>query len=664
MRRSAQGLTSSYLLKLLVVGAAYYISARLGLELALVGRSVTPLWPPTGVAVVAFLAVGWEVWPAVALGAFAVNLPISPTAATAAVIAVGNTLAPLAASAVLRRAGFRPDLVRVKDAVMLVVVALTCMTISASIGALSLDVSDAVRDFRFFDTWWVWWAGDAMGVLIVAPFLWSVRSFLPLRGRRPAWGRALEAAGLFVVLAAVTIAVCRSTEPLLFAVLPVLVWIAWRFEQRGAGPAGLLVSVIVILAAVDKSPVFAGESLLRKMVVLQSLNAVVSFTAFFFAAAVAGRRQAFETLYERERAISETLQRSLLPQDLPEVPGVALCARYVPATDEANIGGDWYDTFPVHGGRIGLVVGDVFGHGLEAAAAMAQLRMALRADAPASQGPGHALSHLNRLVSEMHPGLLATLAYAEFDPATGEVRFARAGHPPLLVVHGDGTTQFVEGGLGPPVGVIQTDYAEAGHRLAIGDAMYLFTDGLVEQRVEPLQARLDLLARVAAAPATDLDAVCDRIIATMLADGIGDDVALLAFRPASLTGETLRLERPARPSAVPDVRHLLHRWLLENGASPDEADDVLVACTEAQANVVRHAYRHDGGVVEIEARLEPPEIVITVRDYGTWRPPAATMTDEGGRGLRLIEALMDGMELSSTARGTEIRMRRRLSVLV
>jgi len=657
---------AGYAFRLLAVGVAYYVSARLGLELALVGRSVTPLWPPTGVAVVAMVAGGWELWPAITVAAFLVNLPISPTAGAAAVIAAGNTLAPLAAAVALRRVRFRPDLTRVRDATTLVVVALVAMTISATIGTTTLDVSHAVRDFRYLDTWWVWWTGDAMGVLLVAPFLWSAQSWWPMRRpTRIAWPRAGEVALQFAVLGAATALLCRAGDPVFFVVLPLLVWIAWRFEQAGAAPAGLLVSVIVILAAVDKAPVFSGESLLRKMVVLQSFNAVVSFTAFFFAAAVAERRRAFELLVDRERLVSETLQRSLLPQTLPDVPGVEVAARYVPASTDANIGGDWYDTFPVNHGRIGVVVGDVFGHGLGAAAAMAQLRMALRAHAPAASGPAAAIDHLNTLIADMHPGMLATLVYAEFDPATGEVRYARAGHPPLLVVGADRTARYLDHALGPPVGVLPTGgYSDAVHHLDTGDTLFLFTDGLVERRLDSMDERLDELRVAASRPSGDLEALCDHIITTMLSEGVADDVALLAFRPVSLAGAVLRLERPARPSAVPDVRHLLGRWLLENGANEDETADVLVACTEAHGNVVRHAYRHEHGTVEIVARIDAPDIVITVADHGTWRPPDAARPGDGGRGLQIIRAVMDDAEITTTSDGTSIRMRRRLSVLV
>ena len=218
---------SSYAVRLVGVGVAYYVSARLGLQLAVIGKSVTPLWPPTGLAVVALLGFGYGMWPAVAVAAFAVNLPISPTASAAALIAVGNTLAPIAAVALLRRGGFRRDLVRLRDALLLMGVALTSMTISASIGTASLVLSDAVSSSRASVTWWTWWTGDAMGVLLVAPFLWSL---WPLRKRMPEWSRLAEASGLYVLLGVATFLVCQVTNPIFFVVLPGLVWVAWRFQ--------------------------------------------------------------------------------------------------------------------------------------------------------------------------------------------------------------------------------------------------------------------------------------------------------------------------------------------------------------------------------------------------------------------------------------------------
>jgi integral membrane sensor domain MASE1 len=167
---------------LVAVGAVYYLGARLGLTLSLVEQNVTPLWPPTGVAVAAFLLVGRSMWPGVAVAAFAVNLPISEGPLAAAVTAAGNTLAPLLAVTLLTGVGFRRQLDRHRDAVAIVLLgALTSMVLSATVGAGTLVVSGAIGTDQLPAAWAVWWTGDAMGVLAVTPFLLSLRLF---RGRR------------------------------------------------------------------------------------------------------------------------------------------------------------------------------------------------------------------------------------------------------------------------------------------------------------------------------------------------------------------------------------------------------------------------------------------------------------------------------------------------
>jgi integral membrane sensor domain MASE1 len=300
--------TPRWLLELAIVGGAYYGSARRGLALGVVGHRVTPLGPATGVAVIAFLAFGFGVWPAVLAAAFAVNVPITPSTLAAAAIAVGNTAAPLLAAWLLRAARFRIQLDRLRDALALCAFALLVMTVSASVGTATLVASGAVSDARFDDTWLVWWTGDAMGVLIVAPFLWSLWSWWPLHRARPDWRRVGEAVLLFSVLGVTAWAISMSTDPLLFVVLPLLVWIGWRYQQRGAGPAALLVSLIFTIAAAHRTGVFEDMTLLRRMEVLQAFNTAVCLASFVFAAAVAQRRAEQDALYAREHRIAETLQ--------------------------------------------------------------------------------------------------------------------------------------------------------------------------------------------------------------------------------------------------------------------------------------------------------------------------------------------------------------------
>ena len=180
------------------LGVAYYLAAQLSLHLALVGENITPLWPPTGIALVGFLLRGRRLWPGVAIAAFAVNLPISANVVAAATTAVGNTLAPVVAATLLGRVAFRPQLDRLRDALAIVfLAALGSMLISATIGATTLLVSGAIDGNEFLGAWSVWWAGDAMGVLVVAPFLLTLATIRehPL----PRGGKVVEAVALAAV---------------------------------------------------------------------------------------------------------------------------------------------------------------------------------------------------------------------------------------------------------------------------------------------------------------------------------------------------------------------------------------------------------------------------------------------------------------------------------
>ena len=155
---------------------------------------------------------------------------------------------------------------------------------------------------------------------------------------------------------------------------------------------------------------------------------------------------------EREHRIAVTLQRSLLPERVPEIPGVLLAARYVPATADAEVGGDWYDVVPLPDGRVGVGIGDVAGHGLRAASAMGQLRMALRAYAVEESSPAAVVGRLRQLVALLAHTEMATLLYLVFDPETVSVTFANAGHPPPLLIGDDGSAAFLESVPAPPLG--------------------------------------------------------------------------------------------------------------------------------------------------------------------------------------------------------------------
>ena len=296
------------LLGSIALGLAYYLAARLSLRLALVGENITPLWPPTGIAVVGFLLGGRRLWPGVAIAAFAVNLPISANVVAAATTTVGNTLAPVIAATLLGRVEFRPQLDRLRDALAIVfLAALGSMLISATIGATTLLVSGAIDGNEFLGAWSVWWAGDAMGVLVVAPFLLTLTTIRehPV----PRGAKVVEAIALAAVLMGILTVVVVTDLPILFLLFPVLGWAAWRFLQPGAAPAALLTSLFATWAAVEGRGLFAGQTLSGQMLTLQAFNVSVAFTSLFFAAVVSERARARLELEAAAAALEERVRR-------------------------------------------------------------------------------------------------------------------------------------------------------------------------------------------------------------------------------------------------------------------------------------------------------------------------------------------------------------------
>ena len=362
-------------------------------------------------------------------------------------------------------------------------------------------------------------------------------------------------------------------------------------------------------------------------------------------------------LFEREHRIVETLQRSLLPARLPNLPGMSLAAHYSPGG--ADVGGDWYDAIELSGGGVGLAMGDVVGHGIEAAALMGELRNALRAYALEGGSPAAVLSRLDHLVSQMEGDQMATLVYAVIDPDWTRVRFAGAGHPPPLLLRPDGDAEFLWDGRSTPLGVAGNGHYEEGTaELEGGSTLALYTDGLVEVRGESLMAGLDRLREAVLDGPDDPRALCDHVIAAVLGNRAArDDVAFLALRTVPIEQELIRLELPTDRISLRYARRILARWLEQAGASPAETFDIQLASHEACANAIEHAYQFGEALVELEARRIDGEVALTVRDRGTWREQA---DNQRGKGLELMRALMDRVSVNGGPDGTEVELRRKL----
>ena len=249
------------------------------------------------------------------------------------------------------------------------------------------------------------------------------------------------------------------------------------------------------------------------------------------------RRGLIETLYSRARHTAESamaLQLSLLPDKLPDIEGIEMCARYLP-TAGGEVGGDWYDVTTLDDGRIALVIGDVSGHGLEAAGSMGELRSVLRAYLLDADSPSGVLGRLNHMVQRVLPRTFATCLVAMLDPETGEGRVASCGHPPLALVSPDGSVELADVALRPPLGAAyeRGPGEDASFTLAPGGALVLYTDGLVERRHEVIDRGLARLVAAAGAPGPADEARCDALVAACRDPAALDDVTVLVLRRLS-----------------------------------------------------------------------------------------------------------------------------------
>jgi signal transduction histidine kinase/serine phosphatase RsbU (regulator of sigma subunit)/DNA-binding response OmpR family regulator len=373
---------------------------------------------------------------------------------------------------------------------------------------------------------------------------------------------------------------------------------------------------------------------------------------------------------QRQHEVALTLQRSLLPERLPDVPGLVLAARYLPASDDVEVGGDWYDATVLPDGRVALSVGDVEGHGVHAATVMGQLRTAVRAGVLEGLGPGEVVQQLELLVDRFSTSCTATLFLGYLDPVTGRLDWVNAGHPPPLLVPAGRSARWLEDETCPPVG------AAFGSRPRVRSTvlgrraqLLLYTDGLVERRSSQLDVGLDWLLRDAGAAlrTTDgADETVDALLARMPAPDAGsDDTAVLLVRllpEATATAEgrwqplDVEFSYAATPRAAAAMRVDLRDNLRRAGVDDETAFEVVIGASEAVNNAVEHAQAPVRPQVEVALTVAADALHVTVQDFGSWRerPPAL----DRGRGSTLMAAVAD-VRVTPTATGTTVVLERR-----
>lgn len=356
-----------------------------------------------------------------------------------------------------------------------------------------------------------------------------------------------------------------------------------------------------------------------------------------------------------QRALTGILQRTLLPTSLPSIPGLLLSCRYLAAETGIKVGGDFYDVFTLPDGRIAFVIGDVVGRGVLAACVMAEVRTALRAYAMENHGLAMIMSLLNELLLAMGRNRSATLAMLALDLETKELSVLSAGHPPALLMNASGEHTLIGSATSPPLGVgVHGEYREERATLEPGSSLLMYTDGLVERRGELIDDGLERLANVLRTAVNDKrPRLANSVFQAIASQGpLADDVAILAVQSLELEPH-LRMKFDASPDVLASLRRLIARWLAEHGIPDPDRFDVTLACSEAAANAVEHAYGPHDASFSVDCRYAEKEIVITVRDDGTWRPLEGR---ERGRGLMMMHELMDSVHIDSTPRGTVVTL--------
>ncbi|MET7395778.1 SpoIIE family protein phosphatase [Dactylosporangium sp. NPDC005572] len=355
----------------------------------------------------------------------------------------------------------------------------------------------------------------------------------------------------------------------------------------------------------------------------------------------------------REHRIADELQRSLMPPVRLNPEHLDLAAYYRPGVAGTQVGGDWYDVIELGADRTALVMGDVMGRGVRAAAVMGQLRAAVRAYARLDLPPADVLEYLDGVVRDLGEDQIVTCVYAVYDPGERSLTYANAGHlPPLLLLPGTAPRPLTSSG--PPLGTGPITLAEERIELPVGSLLTLYTDGLVEHRDRDLDSGIFALAALVGDIAGPLGDVPDQLVARLLPDGPDDDITLLLTRVVGEPGDEQSVIQhiPAEERAVRDARRLVGTTLRRWEAPPRVVDDMTLVVSELAANAVLHGRPP----IQLRLRRTATHVVLELHDTAPYLPrkqrPAPD--DEHGRGLQLVASLCDRWGTRPTADGKAV----------
>jgi serine phosphatase RsbU (regulator of sigma subunit)/anti-sigma regulatory factor (Ser/Thr protein kinase) len=365
-------------------------------------------------------------------------------------------------------------------------------------------------------------------------------------------------------------------------------------------------------------------------------------------------------LYLQERTTADALQRAMLPAQLPLLPHVRFSASYSAASESQRVGGDFYDAFVLPDGRVALTIGDVTGHGLEAAVIMGEIRQALRAASFERAEPSVILDRASQLLVASGRTVFVTAIFGVLDPITGTFSYASAGHPPPLLVHGETLERLPSAGL--PIGLRDGEGVDFGRRLHAPFTLVLYTDGLLEfgRDIEQGERRLDAAMREFAHEQTEhlAGALMKRVLAD---DEATDDIAIL----------TVSVDRIARPlpgeerewrfsTSDAQTAAAVRREVGELITAWTGRDDVRLASELAYGELIANVVRHAPGIVHVNVSADAAGALLVVDDQGAGFAPSEHQPDlfsESGRGLLIVRGVSDGMSIERAPNGgTRVRV--------
>jgi len=652
----------------LVVVTAYGIGSKLALLLIEASDLQGVLFIPSGITVAFLIRLRHRLWWVVLLAAglteFTMDVTSGLTAMQSLGFAVANIAEPLVGAAIVISTCGLLDLGRRRH---LLWFTLGAVLIGPAVGgALGAGSDRLFGGDDFLTTMAQWWLGDALGVVLVASAILAWGSSQDRRSLFSSWG-----AFLILGSVALTVVVITLTDlPLVFSVLVGVTLAGALFGVRTVAVTSLAVALtLAVTLTLDDGGLIVGLSQSAALVLVKLQVGTFALAGLMIAAESNEReiatREAARSAVEAEAAKGERqrqqdlavhVQRGLLPDELVRKAGLEIAARYEAASDSLEVGGDWYDTIRLPDGRIGLVVGDIVGHGIDAMTSMGRLRSALAALAIHNDQPAALLTELDAFVGGPNGIGYATVFYAIVDSDQRLITYASAGHPPALLMAPNRDVSWLDLGQNEPLHGSGSERVQSTVPLEHGSILLLYSDGLIERRGESLgvgMRRLELALTELAN--REPDAICDGLIDRLeVLQGRRDDVVVMAMKADLELSNRFHRVFVAEPEELRHIRASIRSWATARHLPPDLQGDLLIVVGEATSNSVRHAFRNSpSGEIDIRLSLNDSELSVRVSDNGRWLPPS-DKDDQLGAGTRIIRSVSGDFHRSHSSNGTVV----------